>query len=153
MSNEELNVHMSASSQDPSSTSRFTIMGSFHSSLGEVKGLDADDRAAIEALPASSALLIVRRGPNYGARFLLNSDETVAGRHPKSDIFLDDVTVSRRHAHFVRQGNQFYVRDAHSLNGTYVNQELVEEALLTNGDEVRIGKYQLTFFASPKVAQ
>ncbi|MFC5370118.1 FHA domain-containing protein [Arcanobacterium bovis] len=152
MSNEEFNLQQPAGSQDPSSTSRFTIAGASNA-FGEIKGIDADDRAAIEALPSSSALLIVRRGPNFGARFLLNDDETVAGRHPKSDIFLDDVTVSRRHATFVREGNRFYVRDANSLNGTYVNQKLVEEALLANGDEVRIGKYQLTFFASPKVAQ
>ncbi|WP_124054832.1 FHA domain-containing protein [Arcanobacterium ihumii] len=152
MSTEEFNAHLTSNSQDPSSTSRFTVTSNSQP-LGEVKGLDADDRAAIEALPESSALLIVRRGPNYGARFLLNSDLTVAGRHPKSDIFLDDVTVSRRHAHFIRKGNQFYVCDAHSLNGTYVNQKLTDESLLSNGDEVRIGKYQLTFFASPKATQ
>ena len=87
------------------------------------------------------------RGPNTGARFLLDDDEVVSGRHPDSDIFLDDVTVSRRHAIFRRTPEGFVVRDVGSLNGTYVNRELVEAATLTTGDEVQIGKYKLTFLS------
>ncbi|GLX01835.1 FHA domain-containing protein [Microtetraspora sp. NBRC 16547] len=105
------------------------------------------DRSAIEQLPPGTALLVVMRGPNAGSRFLLDSDLTTAGRHPESDIFLDDVTVSRRHAEFYRRGGHFTVRDVGSLNGTYVNRERIEEFPLAGGDEVQIGKFRLVFFA------
>lgn len=112
-------------------------------------GLTALDRSAIEALPDGSALLIVRKGPNLGARFLLDGEKTVAGRHPKSEIFLDDVTVSRKHAAFIRDGEGFLIRDLGSLNGTYVGKERVDEAHLQSGQEVQIGKYRLTFHQHP----
>jgi pSer/pThr/pTyr-binding forkhead associated (FHA) protein len=102
------------------------------------------------SLPPGTALLAVRRGPNAGARFLLDHDVTTSGRHPDSDIFLDDVTVSRRHAEFHREGGVFTVRDVGSLNGTYVNRERVESATLSNGDEVQIGKFRLVFIAGPR---
>ena len=106
---------------------------------------------AVESLPAGSALLVVKRGPNAGSRFLLDQDVTTAGRHPDSDIFLDDVTVSRRHAEVVRTSTGgFRVRDVGSLNGTYVNRERVEAATLSNGDEVQIGKFRLVFVAGPR---
>ena len=98
-----------------------------------------------EALPPGSALLVVKRGPNAGSRFLLDTDVTTAGRHPESDIFLDDVTVSRRHAEFAREGGGFVVRDVGSLNGTYLNRERIDAAGLAGGDEVQIGKYRLVF--------
>jgi hypothetical protein len=101
----------------------------------------------VEALPIGTALLVVKRGPNAGSRFLLDKDVTTAGRHPESDIFLDDVTVSRRHAEFHRSGDQFRVRDVGSLNGTYLNRERIEEAALSGGDEVQIGKFRLVYFA------
>lgn len=107
--------------------------------------LSAQDHRAIDNLPPRTALLIVRKGPNLGARFLLDSDTTVAGRHPKSEIFLDDVTVSRKHAAFVRDGEGFVVRDLGSLNGTYVRGERVDEARLESGQDVQIGKYRLTY--------
>ncbi|MCI9887674.1 FHA domain-containing protein [Micrococcales bacterium 31B] len=100
----------------------------------------------IKDLPAGSAMLIVSRGPNSGARFLLDSESTVAGRHSSSDIFLDDITVSRRHAEFVRVQGGFKVRDIGSLNGTYVNRERVDEAVLQTGDSVQIGKYRMTYY-------
>jgi pSer/pThr/pTyr-binding forkhead associated (FHA) protein len=104
------------------------------------------DVDALEALPPGTALLVVRRGPNAGSRFLLDSELTEVGRRPDSDIFLDDVTVSRRHAEFYRQGGRFAVRDVGSLNGTYVNRERIEEeAALSGGDEVQIGKFRLVF--------
>ena len=103
------------------------------------------DASATEALPAGTALLIVKRGPNAGSRFLLDSELTTIGRHPDSDIFLDDVTVSRRHAEFYRQPSGFTVRDVGSLNGTYVNRERIEETGLRDGDEVQVGKFRLTF--------
>jgi len=112
--------------------------------------LSDEERAAVDALPSGNALLIVRRGPNQGARFLLDSDVTTVGRHPNADIFLDDVTVSRRHAEFKRSGKTFSVSDLASLNGTQYEGERVESAELVNGSEVQIGKYHLTFFASKK---
>ena len=110
--------------------------------------LSDDDEAAVSALPAGSALLIVQRGPNAGSRFLLDTDVVTAGRHPDSDIFLDDVTVSRRHAEFRRNGAGVQVRDVGSLNGTYVNRDRIDEVTLANGDEVQIGKYRLVYYAS-----
>jgi pSer/pThr/pTyr-binding forkhead associated (FHA) protein len=110
----------------------------------------SEDAAAVEGLPAGSALLVVKRGPNAGSRFLLDKDVTTAGRHPESDIFLDDVTVSRRHAEFRRDGGRFTVRDVGSLNGTYLNRERIDETDLSGGDEVQIGKFRLVFFAGPR---
>ena len=98
-----------------------------------------------------SALLVVKRGPNAGSRFLLDRSLTSAGRHPDSDIFLDDVTVSRRHAEFRLETDEFHVVDVGSLNGTYVNREPVDSAVLANGDEVQIGKFRLVFLTGPKV--
>ncbi len=139
-----------APAASPSETSTITIGGGFEPGEPSEKaeGLSTADQAAIDALPTSSALLVVRRGPNSGSRFLLDSDTTTAGRHPSSDIFLDDVTVSRRHAEFVRTADGFSVRDVGSLNGTYVNRERIDEAALAGGDEVQIGKYRLVFYPS-----
>jgi pSer/pThr/pTyr-binding forkhead associated (FHA) protein len=108
--------------------------------------------SGIDALPAGSALLVVKRGPNAGSRFLLDRATTSAGRHPESDIFLDDVTVSRRHAEFRRDVGEFVVVDVGSLNGTYVNREPVDTAVLANGDEVQIGKFRLVFLTGPRDA-
>ncbi|SDP11567.1 FHA domain-containing protein [Nakamurella panacisegetis] len=99
----------------------------------------------LEALSAGSALLVVKRGPNAGSRFQLDKDVVSAGRHPQSDIFLDDVTVSRRHAEFRRTSRGYEVSDVGSLNGTYVNREPIESSTLSNGDEVQIGKFRLVF--------
>lgn len=106
--------------------------------------------SGVESLPLGSALLVVKRGPNAGSRFLLDQPTTSAGRHPDSDIFLDDVTVSRRHAEFRLEGNEFLVVDVGSLNGTYVNREPVDAASLANGDEVQIGKFRLVFLTGAK---
>jgi len=103
---------------------------------------------AISALPSGSAMLLVRSGPTAGARYLLDTDVTTVGRHPEADIFFDDVTVSRRHAEITREGSDFEVVDQRSLNGTYVNGERADRARLTNGAEVRVGKFRLNFFAS-----
>ncbi|MEY3846904.1 MAG: hypothetical protein RJA66_1171 [Actinomycetota bacterium] len=110
--------------------------------------LSRDEQLAIEALPSGSALLIVKRGANAGARFLLDQDVTTVGRHPNADIFLDDVTVSRRHAEFLREGKNFLVRDLASLNGTYFDGQRIEQVSVTDGSEVQVGKFRLTFFAS-----
>ena len=112
--------------------------------------LSADESAALAALPARSALLIVHRGPGAGSRYLLDQDTTVAGRHPDADIFLDDVTVSRRHAEFRRTEAGFEVVDLGSMNGTYVDGSRVERQPLVNGLEVMVGKFHLTFYSSPR---
>jgi pSer/pThr/pTyr-binding forkhead associated (FHA) protein len=106
--------------------------------------------SGVEGLPSGSALLVVKRGPNAGSRFLLDQAVTSAGRHPDSDIFLDDVTVSRRHAEFRLENGEFQVVDVGSLNGTYVNREPVDSAVLANGDEVQIGKFRLVFLTGPR---
>ena len=117
----------------------------------DTEEMTAGDVDAVENLPAGSAMLLVQRGPDAGARFLLDTDEVSAGRHPDSEIFLDDVTVSRRHAVFNREGEDFTVSDAGSLNGTYVNRDRIDKVLLKDGDEVQIGKYRLVFFAGHEV--
>ncbi len=113
----------------------------------ERAALDDDDAAAVDALPRGSALLVVQRGPGAGNRFLLDQDVVTAGRHPESEIFLDDITVSRRHVEFRRTADGFTVSDVGSLNGTYVNRDRIDEAVLANGDEVQIGKFRLVYFA------
>jgi len=105
------------------------------------------DAAAVDALPTGSAMLVVQKGPSAGSRFLLDQDEVTAGRHNDSEIFLDDVTVSRRHAVFTREGGEFTVADAGSLNGTYVNRDRIDKVVLKDSDEVQIGKYRLVFFS------
>lgn len=114
--------------------------------------LTADEYAAVAALPDRSALLLMQRGPSAGARFLLDTDKTTAGRSPDADIFLDDVTVSRKHAEFLRSGEDVVVRDVGSLNGTYVNRTRIDQAVLRSGDEVQIGKFRMTFHPSPRRA-
>jgi pSer/pThr/pTyr-binding forkhead associated (FHA) protein len=99
----------------------------------------------VEGLPSGAGLLVVKRGPNAGSRFLLDRPVTLAGRHPDSDIFLDDITVSRRHAEFRSETGEFRVVDIGSLNGTNVNREPVDSVVLANGDEIQIGKFRLVF--------
>ncbi len=123
---------------------------------GALKVEDVEPSEANEAgvdvgeLEAGTALLVGVRGSNRGARFLLDRDVVSVGRHPDSDIFLDDITVSRRHAEFRRDAQRFWVHDVGSLNGTYVNGNRADDQLLQTGDEVQIGKFKLvTFLAEP----
>jgi hypothetical protein len=111
--------------------------------------LTAEESEAIAALPSGSALLLVRRGPGQGSRFLLDTDVSIAGRHPNCEIFLDDVTVSRRHSEFRRTVSGFEMSDLGSLNGTFVGGERRDVAALHDGDELLVGKFHLTFFESP----
>jgi pSer/pThr/pTyr-binding forkhead associated (FHA) protein len=129
----------------PDSGEETTITFAPVDGTGEI--LDEDIALAMGELPGSTAMVVVKRGPNAGSKFVLEGDVTRAGRHPDSDIFLDDITVSRRHAEIVRSGDSFAVRDAGSLNGTYLNRERIEDAPLSNGDELQIGKFRLVFFA------
>lgn len=101
----------------------------------------------VAALRPNTALLIVTRGANSGAQYLIDEDSVQVGRHPKSDIFFDDVTVSRRHAEFRRHSGNIWLTDLGSLNGTYVNRTLIDdEVALRQGDEVQIGKFRLVFY-------
>ena len=126
-----------------------TFGDEFSAQLAALEGnVSAEELEAIGALPSRSALLVVRRGPNAGARFLLDADVTTVGRHPEADIFLDDVTVSRRHSEFLRDGILFQIKDLGSLNGTYLNGDRIDTATLTEGSEVQVGKFRLTFYAS-----
>ncbi len=113
----------------------------------------ADAQTVVKSLPAGSALLVVKRGPNAGSRFLLDRDVTTVGRHPDSDILLDDVTVSRRHVEFRREGSGFSVHDVGSLNGTYVNRRPVDVAALAGGDEVQVGKFRFAYLTGPPSGQ
>ena len=127
---------------DDPTTITFQIEGANPEGEDEIQ-VDLDD------IPPDGGLLVVVRGPIAGARLALSKEVTTAGRHPQSDLFLDDITVSRRHAEFVHGGDgSFTVRDVGSLNGTYLNRERVEDAPLHNGDELQIGKYRLTFYAA-----
>jgi FHA domain/zinc-ribbon domain len=116
----------------------------------EELGDSADDDSAVGLLelPRGVGLLVVKRGTDVGVRFTLDADVTRAGRHPESDIFLDDITVSRRHAEFVTRDKVTTVRDVGSLNGTYVNRERIEEVRLSSGDEVQIGKFKLLYLVA-----
>jgi len=129
---------------DPTAGFRADILSQCDASAGEAEMAEA------ERLPNGSAVLVVQRGPNAGSRFALNQPVTRAGRHPSSDIYLDDVTVSRRHAEFHRDKGQFHVVDIGSLNGTYLNRKPVASAALAHGDEFQIGNFRLVFLASTK---
>ena len=130
---------------DSTITFRAPAQGGEHA---EERALNPADAAAVDALPGGHALLVVQRGPSAGSRFLLDTETVTAGRSPDSEIFLDDVTVSRKHAEFRRTGDGFTVRDVGSLNGTYVNRDRIDSVLLQGGDEVQIGKFRLVYFAS-----
>ena len=109
--------------------------------------LSQEERAVLSGLPRSSSMLLVLAGPNKGERFLLDEDCVKIGRDQESSIFLDDVTVSRKHAEIVRSEDGFSIKDSGSLNGTYVNSHNVQEERLFVGDEIQIGKYRLTYFS------
>jgi pSer/pThr/pTyr-binding forkhead associated (FHA) protein len=114
----------------------------------DTEEMSVDDVTAVENLPQGSAMLLVQRGPDAGARFLLDTDVVTVGRHPDSDIFLDDISVSRRHATFTRTTNGYVISDLGSLNGSYVNRDRIDsDVVLSGGDEVQIGKYRLIFFS------
>jgi pSer/pThr/pTyr-binding forkhead associated (FHA) protein len=134
------------------STATISLGGAERAEISSDRQLNPVDAAAVDALPVGSALLVVQRGPGAGSRFLLDKDVVTAGRHADSEIFLDDVTVSRRHATFTREGDTFTVADAGSLNGTYVNRDRIDTVVLKDTDEVQIGKYRLVFFQGHELA-
>ena len=141
------------------------VGSNFCSSCGTQLADDADHRTAMIAIdddaevggpanaieldrslfPPDTGILVVLQGPKAGSRYALDSALITAGRHPDSDIFLDDVTVSRRHVELRREADQYVVRDVGSLNGTYVNRERIDEVVLRDGDELQVGKFKLVF--------
>jgi len=111
-------------------------------------GEEEDTVTSVE-VPHGVGVLVVRRGPSIGARYALDKELVRAGRHPESDIFLDDITVSRRHADLMRdEHGKVTIKDVGSLNGTYVNRERIEEQVLAAGDEVQIGKFKLVYLVA-----
>jgi len=121
--------------------------------LTERLELDEDLGEALAELPEGMGMLVVRRGPNAGSRYVLDEEVTALGRHPESDIFLDDITVSRRHASVRRSSEGYDVSDAGSLNGTYVDHERVDVAPLHNFAELQIGRFILVFLLGEKVVE
>jgi pSer/pThr/pTyr-binding forkhead associated (FHA) protein len=113
----------------------------------EASGEVADEEVVVPLgdFPGGTGILVVKRGPNAGSRYAVSDERTTIGRHPDSDIFLDDVTVSRRHAEIDHRGASFSVSDVGSLNGTYLNRERIEHGELHSGDELQIGKFRLVF--------
>jgi pSer/pThr/pTyr-binding forkhead associated (FHA) protein len=138
------------SRSDPTSAETTAALPDEHlDELREPTSPSVEEAVSGLELPTGSALLVVKRGPNAGARFLLDRDFMAAGRHPDSDIFLDDITVSRRHAEFRRENGKFRIVDAGSLNGTYINRQPVDSAVLATRDEIQIGRFRLVFFTAP----
>ena len=118
--------------------------------LQDSESSDDDVRINLADLPHDTGVLLVRSGPQAGLRVRLNDKVTSLGRHPDSDVYLDDITVSRLHVELERRGHSFFIRDAGSLNGTYLNQARIDgEAEIINGDELQVGKFKLVFLASP----
>lgn len=113
--------------------------------------VDEDVAVVTENLASDTAVLVVQRGSKAGSRFALDKDVVTAGRHPDSDIFLDDITVSRRHAELRRVADGTWLAcDTGSLNGTYLNRQRIDTAILSNGDELQVGKFKLVFLLGPE---
>lgn len=127
-----------------------SVVANTHSServQESLSALSADDREVLDHLTAEDAMLIVHRGPSRGARFLLTATDSTLGRASDSDIFLDDVTVSRHHAKIISEGKgEFLLEDLDSLNGTYLNNDSVKRSILHSADEIQIGKFHMLFF-------
>lgn len=117
------------------------------SELDPIEKLSSQEKSIVSKLEPGSAMLIILAGPGKGSRFLIDSDEVNIGREPGNEIFLDDITVSRKHAKLKKKGT-FIVEDLNSLNGTYINANSISKSSLKNGDELQVGKYRLTFFAA-----
>lgn len=131
---------------------RAVIENSSSARLSEIlERLADEDRQIIEKLAPENAMLIVHRGPGKGSRFLLTTQGSTIGRSPENDIFLDDVTISRKHAQIIAAGaGLFTLKDLGSLNGTYVNNKSVTEISLTTGDEIQFGKFHMLFLRGNK---
>jgi pSer/pThr/pTyr-binding forkhead associated (FHA) protein len=111
---------------------------------------EPDDMPSLDELAPGQGLLVIRSGPAAGSTVLIEKDLIRAGRSPDSDVFLDDITVSRRHAEITREGGRFTIKDAGSLNGTYVNRQRVDATELASGDELQVGRFKLIFYTAPE---
>jgi pSer/pThr/pTyr-binding forkhead associated (FHA) protein len=131
---------------------RSVVDASPQSALNALLSSLADaDKSAIEAVlngAPDKAMVVVHRGANKGSRYLISEERTSIGRSPESEIFLDDVTVSRSHAVIQRNGSAFALNDLGSLNGTYINNQSLKTSPLTSGDEIQIGKFHLIFISA-----
>lgn len=113
-----------------------------------IEDISSDILEDIRKIPRGKSGLVIIKGPNIGDKFLINKQELAIGRNPASDIFLDDITVSRKHAVIIKSGKDFRIKDSESLNGSYLNGKIVENALLKDMDRIQIGKYIFLFFHS-----
>ena len=118
--------------------------------ISPIESVDASEEEISVSLPVPESgfgVLVVKRGPNAGSRYSLHQELTQIGRHPDSDIFLDDVTVSRRHCNVTIRDNKYWINDVGSLNGTYLNRQRVDLAQLSGGDELQVGRLKLVFLS------
>ena len=109
----------------------------------------ANEGTTVAALETDGPLLVVGKGPEVGERFYLDRPTLTIGRDPDSDIFLNDITVSRRHAVLTMEGGDVVVCDVGSLNGVYVNGSTVDRAVLRDGDQLQVGRFQMAFLSGP----
>ena len=126
-------------------TSPSTLIEDFYNQASD------EEKSVIDSALSSTgenAMIFIHRGAQKGSRFLVTPEGVTIGRAPESSIFLNDVTVSRKHASIERTGTGFTFRDSGSLNGSYVNNESVAEKKLVTGDEIQIGKFHLLFIGS-----
>lgn len=127
------------------STLNVTSLRPVPSELDPQEKLNSSERSIISELSPGTAMFVILAGPGKGSRYLIDSEEVTIGRDPGSDIFLDDITVSRKHA-LLKKKSSYIVEDLNSLNGTYLNANSVSKSSLSNGDELQVGKFRLTFF-------
>ncbi|NCV96121.1 MAG: FHA domain-containing protein [Actinobacteria bacterium] len=140
------------SRKDLTTTIHLTALRSVESSLSRlIEESGPELIQVLNALAENSAMLVSLIGPSKGARYLLEPEVTQIGRATTNEIFLDDVTVSRKHAQVLKREKRYFLQDLGSLNGTYLNGELVSETPLNDGDELQIGKYRMHFFQGGKV--
>ncbi len=137
--------HPNSEASNYCSSCGFDLHRSHEEPTSEHAVVTIDEASVDESLGAGSAVFVVKRGSKAGTRYPVTETYTTIGRHPESDIFLDDVTVSRRHAAVHRDGDVVLLNDAGSLNGTYLNRTRTESSSLRSGDEVQIGKFKLVF--------
>jgi hypothetical protein len=113
--------------------------------------LPAQERHLFESIlegGSDKAMIVIHRGPSRGARFLITSDGASIGRATTADIFLDDITVSRNHAHIDYRDGAFFYKDSGSLNGSYINNQSASDQQLHAGDEIQIGKFHVLFISA-----
>jgi len=133
---------------DLTTTIHLTALRSVESPLAKLlEQAGSELREILVALDEGAGMLVSLVGPSRGARYLLDPQRTRIGRATESEIFLDDVTVSRKHAQIIRDGKKFSLEDQGSLNGTYLNGSITTKSELNDGDEVQIGKFRMHFFS------